>query len=59
MARKIDVNKSANNAGAISNSVLTGITNPEEMTEKMVFRFDDVVTLVAQNVDLEYATRGN
>lgn len=58
MPRKIDSKKSANSAGSNSNP-LSGITNSDEVTEKMIFRFDDVVTLNAHNVDPEYATRGN
>lgn len=55
MPRKIDSKKSNN---ATSNTV-TSLANSEEVTEKMIFRFDDVVTLNAQNVDPDYATRGN
>lgn len=55
MPRKIDCKKSNN---ATSNTV-TSLANSEEVTEKMIFRFDDVVTLNAQNVDPDYATRGN
>ena len=55
MPRKIDSKKSNN---ATSNTV-TSFANSEEVTEKMIFRFDDVVTLNAQNVDPDYATRGN
>lgn len=56
MPRKIDSKKPSNSAGSNSNPV-TGIPNSDEVTEKMIFRFDDVVTLNAHNVDPEYATR--
>ncbi|KFM77427.1 Ataxin-2, partial [Stegodyphus mimosarum] len=57
MVRKIDVKKPVNNSAAVSNSTLTSITDPQEITEKMVFRIADLVMVTAANVDPEYARR--
>ncbi|XP_054718015.1 ataxin-2-like protein [Uloborus diversus] len=56
MARKVDCKRTANNSAGLSNSLST-ITSPEEIIEKIVFKFDDVVTINAPNVDPEFATR--
>ncbi|KAG8181204.1 hypothetical protein JTE90_013172 [Oedothorax gibbosus] len=49
MARKLDGKPSANCIPAFSAT--------EEMVDKLVFRFEDVVSISALNVDPEYATR--
>ncbi|GBN20349.1 Ataxin-2, partial [Araneus ventricosus] len=57
MAHKVDVKKSTNNSGAAPLNSLTPITSSDEVTEKLVFRFEDVVHVSFANVDPDYATR--
>ncbi|GFY57361.1 ataxin-2 [Trichonephila inaurata madagascariensis] len=54
MARKIDSKKINNNSGAVT---LTPITSSDEVADKMVFKFEDVVQVTFPNVDPDYATR--
>ncbi|XP_055938681.1 ataxin-2-like protein isoform X3 [Argiope bruennichi] len=57
MAHKVDIKKCTNNSGAAPLNVLTPLTSSDEVIEKIVFKFEDVVQLSFLNVDLDFATR--
>lgn len=50
MARKLESKPGASSVPAFSAT--------EEMVDKLVFKFEDVVAISAHNVDPEFATRG-